>query len=92
MQVRDLIEQLQMLPEDAEVQIAYQPSYPLAAQMLGVSVKVDEEVDVEGENRDVLPAEEYGYFAEGSAVKMVYLVAGSAPYDAPYAPRACWDL
>lgn len=42
--VRELIERLQDAPEDAEVRVAIQPSYPLQTTLHGVADGEDERV------------------------------------------------
>lgn len=83
MKISELIERLQEIAEsypEADVQMAVQPSYPLAETLRGV-VGPDEELDM-AEDLD----EEAIARLETSEMK-VWLVSGGQDYDAPYAPR-----
>jgi len=78
MNVTELIARLQEIAEeypDAEVQMAVQPSYPIAETILGV-VGPDEELDAM-EDKDESDMEYDG---------KVWLVSGGQG-DEPYAPR-----
>lgn len=76
MNVLQLIEQLQDMPEDAEVRIAGQPSYPMQYFVdAAVEVHFDSDAD-EGEEE---------------AATIVYIVEGGQPYDSPYLPGAASD-
>lgn len=58
--VADLIEQLQELPEDAEIRLATQPSYPLAATLRS-DVAFDEETGKVWLSEGSLPRDENPY-------------------------------
>lgn len=91
--VRDLMEHLEGLDQDAEIRVAYQQNYPL----LGTLANVAADRDVQ---EQVLMGEEVPVDAEMSAVEaldeatrnIVWLAVGSAPYNEnPYAPVEAWD-
>lgn len=60
MTVADLIEQLQDLPEDAEIRLATQPSYPLAASLRS-EIAFDEETNKVWVAEAPLPRDESPY-------------------------------
>lgn len=80
--VADLIARLEELPEDAEVRIAFQPSYPLQFALRGVADShdvADWDLDEPSPKSD-------------EDARIVWLVEGNHPSDdSPYAPSAIWD-
>ena len=76
MKVSTLLKLLEGVDENAEVMIAYQPNWPLAAEVANV-VPNDERQDREDDHH-----------GDGT---MVWIVAGDAPYDDPYAPRDLFE-
>lgn len=81
MTVRDLIDRLSEVDPDATLRIAFQPSWPLAADVAGVADADDLHGGGAIEEDDVAPAD------------VVWLVAAAGVgYDVhPYAPRGAWD-
>ncbi|UQS95160.1 hypothetical protein Pam4_17 [Pseudanabaena phage Pam4] len=87
MNIRDLIAMLEEAAEthgdDLAVQIAYQPSYPLAATLDAVTVLSA------GEDED---DEDYEPGVDDDEPQVLWLAAGGHPdTGSPYAPRAAWD-
>ena len=86
MTIDDLIAELEeardALGGEAEVRIAYQPSWPLRATVAHVTVPGEDPYE-EGEQA----------CGQDSDAKMVWLAAGdSLPWDEnPYAPRWAWQ-
>lgn len=81
MTVADLIALLQDMPEDAEVRLATQPSWPLAAH-IGSVVSPD---DLAGEQE----CDAHGHYScDECAPSVVWITEGGHPDDSPYAPRA----
>jgi len=87
MTLTDLIEQLQDLMEEfpelaeADVMVATQPSYPLAAVIDCVSLVDSEDVDEDAEDAE-------------DALGVVWIATsevGSNSKVSPYAPRAAWE-
>lgn len=73
---------------DPEVRIAYQPSYPLAANLSALThLSPDAEPQSEEEEEDW---EDHPAEPTPDQPGVLWLAAGSNPYDAPYAPRAAW--
>jgi hypothetical protein len=89
MKLTDLIEQLQDLLEDfpelaeADVMVAQQPSYPLAAVIDCVSL-VDSDSDSEFEDEEEISGGLPTVWIATSEV-------GSSSSVSPYAPRAAWE-
>lgn len=90
MKLTDLIEQLQDLLEDfpelaeADVMVAQQPSYPLAAVIDCVSL-----VDSDSDDDEFLDEEEIS-----GGLPTVWIATsevGSSSSISPYAPRAAWE-
>jgi hypothetical protein len=80
MNIQDLIEALTELAEDnpdAEVRIAYQPNYPLAAYVQNVTV-----VDADDEDEDRSESESVIWIAASDTVSHRH---------SPYAPKSAWD-
>jgi hypothetical protein len=90
MKLTDLIEQLQDLLEDfpelaeADVMVAQQPSYPLAAVIDCVSL-------VDGGNEDDEFLEEEEISGGLPTVWIATSEVGSSSSVSPYAPRAAWE-
>jgi len=59
MTIAELIEELSELPQDAEIRLATQPSYPLAAGLRGPVL--DEETNRVWVSESVLPRDENPY-------------------------------
>jgi hypothetical protein len=85
--VRELIELLEDCPEDAEVLLAHQPSWPLQFTVAGVwdpataEVACEEHGEINCEFSECQPPAD-----------VVYIVEGSHPRDrSPYAPREAWS-
>ena len=76
MKVSTLLKLLEGVDENAEVMIAYQPNWPLAAKVANV-IPNDERDERDGDHHE-----------DGT---MVWIVAGDAPYDDPYAPRDLFE-
>ncbi len=93
MKLTDLIEQLQDLLEDfpelaeADVMVAQQPSYPLAAVIDCVSL-VDSDSDSDSEFEDEDEEEISGGLP---TVWIATSEVGSSSSVSPYAPRAAWE-
>ena len=89
MKLTDLIEQLQDLLEDfpelaeADVMVAQQPSYPLAADIDCISL-VDSDSDSEFEDEEEISGGLPTIWIATSEV-------GSSSSISPYAPRAAWE-
>lgn len=67
--------------DDEPVRIAYQPSWPLAAEL----------ADVTSLNDLDIPEADIDDAHHGDQPEAVWLVAGDAPYDDPYAPGALFQ-
>lgn len=79
MNVKELINYLEDYNPEAEVQIAIQPSWPLAlplGEVLGNPPKYDEETDTQSFD---------------DCDKIVWLVEGAGLLDYPYAPKSLFD-
>lgn len=80
MQITQLIERLESIAEaypDAEIRVAHQPSYPLAAELAGVTDPDDMDRDPTDPDDELI----------------VWLVAGDHPITgSPYAPRDLWEI
>jgi hypothetical protein len=100
MNVSDLISYLEQQDPEAEVQIAAQPSWPLA---FTVSNVVSDYAILEAQSRsgtgdfEEVPEEEreealsqWGAELERSR-RVVWLATGDHPKDQPYAPKEAWD-
>lgn len=86
MNVADLIAALQDMPQDAEVRLATQPNYPLAATIAGVVSPVDLAAEQECE------AHGRHYCDEDECLDyVVWIAEGDHPDESPYAPRAVFD-
>lgn len=72
-QLRDMLENYD---DDQDVMIAYQPSWPLAAELADVTTLEDLG----------LPEAELDGLHHGDKPDVVWFVAGGAPYPDPYAP------
>lgn len=81
MNVGTLRELLKGHDDDEQVLIAYQPSWPLAAKLQSVTSLA--ELDI--------PAADVEELHHGDKPDAVWLVAGDAPYDDPYAPGALFE-
>lgn len=81
MRLSDLISQLEDLQDehgDIEVVAAYQPSYPLAGQVMGACVIDDAEAE-DDEPTDAAPT-------------VAWIAVGDHPHNlSPYAPRAVFE-
>lgn len=86
--LRDLLTELieEGTPEDSEVRIATQPSWPLQFDITGVALRTEaEELEAESTGEPYEP--------DHDQPEVVYLTDGSHPYDdSPYAPRAAWEV
>lgn len=83
MTVADLIALLSEMPEDAEVRLATQPSWPLAFNVHGVATGAD----VAGEQQ----CDDHGHFScDECAPNIVWITEGGSVSDSPYAPSAAW--
>lgn len=81
--VADLIEQLQDMPQDAQVRLATQPSWPLAFTIGAVTSPEDMagETECEGHGH---------YSCKECADDIVWIAAGDHPDGSPYAPHGAW--
>jgi hypothetical protein len=72
---------------DAEVRLAFQPSWPLAFKVDGVALQAEIN-DYEREEYD--DEEEDG---DGQSENVVWIVEGGHPSEpsSPYAPRGAWE-
>lgn len=85
MNVRELIERLDEMDQDAEVWLATQPNWPLQFELAGATSAAE----IAGEQQ----CDEHGdYSCDDCAAgdNVVYLVEGDHP-DQPYAPRGAWQ-
>lgn len=67
--------------DDEPVRIAYQPSWPLAAEL----------ADVTSLNDLDIPEADIDDSHHGDKPEAVWLVAGDSPHDDPYAPGALFQ-
>jgi hypothetical protein len=82
MRVGELIERLQQFDEDAEVRLAFQPSWPLQFEIKGVASLREAERQEPEEDQ-----------TEEREDDIIYIVEGSHPHkDSPYANRNLWDV
>jgi hypothetical protein len=80
MNVGMLKEMLEGHDDEQEVMIAYQPSWPLAAHVQSVTSL-----------RDCVAEDDLEEAHQGDKPDAVWIVAGSAPYEDPYAPSAVFE-
>jgi hypothetical protein len=84
MTVAELIQLLEQYDEDAEIRVAFQPSWPLRARVQNV-IASDEVVDEDDEDEDPAAADQRGENIVWIAVDQV------SQYDEnPYAPKTVW--
>lgn len=89
MNVAKLIERLSECDPNAEVRLATQPNWPLAAHLLGVADGDEVAVDCDRcEDLDDCPLGDACPVVAGT----VWLVEGAQPTDSPYAPREAWSV
>lgn len=100
MNVRELMDELDGLPEDAEVRLAFQPEWPLQYHVDQV-IEFRDEHDVDenglcetcgsdfsGEDDPTIAIEKHLEETDGTDSSTVYLAEGGQVYDAPYLPGA----
>lgn len=81
MNVGQLREMLEDHEDHVDVMIAYQPAWPLAAELANVTTL--EELN--------LPEADLEEMHHGDEPEVVWLVAGGAPYPDPYAPSVVFE-
>ncbi len=81
--VADLIDALSDADPDAEIRIAYQPSWPIAASVSSVTSDAEARADDPDDEPRAGGRPEPG---------VIWLACGALPYDeSPYAPRGAWS-
>lgn len=91
-EIIDLLEQIlqdeESVTRDTEAYIAFQPTYPIAAKMIGISTD-EARINIANlDEHDCVPDE---LVIDESRDSRLFLVAGSSPNDQPYAPKSAWD-
>lgn len=105
MKVHELISELEMFDEDADIRLAFQPSWPLQYEISGVVEDRGhrhEPVFIHDDDSDVWYCDDSDCDAEwdreprdyelgGDGPAVVYIAEGGQFYDAPYLPGSAQD-
>lgn len=97
MTLNELIHRLEIAAEevggDAEVRLAYQPTWPLQSHVAGVATSRDlfDEQDDEWPEYDPDDLDHGLDPADDAGPVYVWIVDAGQVYDTPYAPRAVFD-
>lgn len=83
--VRELIDELENFPDDAEVRLAFQPNHPLQYQIGGIKSLNELKEDDENEAAESVNGQNGG---KTEAPDVVYLLEGS---NEGYGSRKLWD-